>query len=62
MGKKKKAKPMFREDCLYFFLSIKRQVMVDHLISSYCRCLAYKGETVVLISCGQDCPFYKPGR
>lgn len=55
----KKAKPRFRDDCIFFVLLNEKKVMVDQLISSYCRCLAYKGEDVVIISCGQDCPFYK---
>ena len=60
MAKKKKAKPIFRVDCFYFSSSPKeKMVIVDQPIISYYRCLAYKGEEVVIISCGQDCPFYK---
>ena len=38
-------KPIFRRDCRFF--------------KSETLCTAYKGDNVVLISCGKDCPFFE---
>lgn len=52
--KKRKAKPIFREDCTFFASLINHQKIVGY------RCLAYSGHIdVEIFSCGKDCPFYE---
>ena len=51
MGKKK-AKPRFKDDCIYFQVLLQQTVIIEY------RCGYYEFANVI-ISCGKDCPFYK---